>query len=251
MYSGSTPSGERRLFDTSGLLFRSNKLMVDRETRTLWSNLTGEAVIGRLADGEARLDVLPVVRSTWGDWKAKHPNTTVTVLADAFGARWRFRYQPGAADRARAGVSFPIWQKSDALPPGEEIYAVRLGERSKAYPVARILDLRVVNDQLEGTPVVVLGDPASGGVRVYRRDDRTFHLDERSERDGTLADDRGLRWQIEEERLVPAGPAADADMAAAAPLERLPGHRALWFAWYGFYPDTEVFGVEPSGETGP
>lgn len=248
MYSGSTPKGDRRLFGTSGLLFRSNKLMYDRDTYTLWSNLTGEAVVGRLADGENRLEFLPVVRSTWGDWKAKHPDTTVTVLDDAFGARWRFRYQPGAADRARAGVSFPIWQKSDALPPGEEVYAVRLDERSKAYPVEQVLARGVVNDRLGETPVVVLGDRSSGGVRVYRRGDRVFHREDREGGHGTLTDDRGLRWRLEESRLVPlARPAGDE--ALPGPLERLPGHRALWFAWYGFYPDTEVFGVEPPGQS--
>jgi len=247
------------MFGTSGLLFRSNKLMVDRESHTLWSNLTGEAVVGPFAAGAARLEFLPVVRSTWGDWRAKHPDTTVTVLDDAFGARWRFRYQPGAADRARAGVSFPIWQKSDALPPGEEVYAVRLGERSKAYPVERALALRVINDHLGETPVVVLGDPGSGGVRVYRRGERTFRVDERRDRPdraATLADDQGVVWRLEEERLVPidrggAEAPGAAEEAVPAPLERLPGHRALWFAWYGFYPDTEVFGVEPPGATGP
>jgi hypothetical protein len=212
--------------------------MYDRDSHTLWSNLTGEAVVGRLADGMNRLELLPVVRSTWGDWKAKHPDTTVTILDDAFGARWRFRYQPGAADRARAGVSFPIWQKSDALAPGEEVYAVRLGERSKAYPVERVLTRGVVNDRLGETPVVALGDPASGGVRVYRSDGRLFSP---AEGDAPLVDDQGVRWRIEEARLVPIAPS---DAATPAPLERLPGHRALWFAWYGFYPDTEVFGID-------
>ena len=71
LYATRGADGEARTFGTSGLLYRSNKLMVDRQTRTLWSNLTGEAVLGRLADPAgtnkppARLAVLPVVVTTW------------------------------------------------------------------------------------------------------------------------------------------------------------------------------------------
>lgn len=37
------PAGYEPLrgFGTSGLLYRSNKLMIDRQTGTLWSNLSG------------------------------------------------------------------------------------------------------------------------------------------------------------------------------------------------------------------
>lgn len=247
MYSGETPAGGRRLFGTSGLLFRSNKLMFDRSSYTLWSNLTGEPVVGRLAASPTELEVLPVVRSAWGDWREKHPDTTVTILDDAYGARWNFRYEPGAADRARAGVSFPVWQKSDALPPGEEVFAVRLEGGAKAYPVERVLSLRVINDgvSVEGgeIPLVVLGDRESGAVRVFRRGERTFHLD----REGQLVDDRDRPWRIGEDRLIPAdGRAGNGDGAdpETALLERVPGHRSLWFAWYGFFPRTEAFGAD-------
>jgi len=259
-FSAETAGHERRFFGTSGLLYRSNKLMFDKKTLTLWSNITGEAVLGALAapPGEptARLHLLPVVVTSWGAWRAEHPETTVTVLDDRFGARWHFRYQPGAADRARRGVSFPVWRRSAALAPDAEIYAVHLEEGNgpvqvKAYPVERVLSLRVINDRLGGTDLVILGDPRGGAVRVYRRDGRTFHRAE----DGNLEDERGQRWRVEEERLAPipagngengAGQRAGAAPAAGPrPLARVPGHRALWFGWYAFYPEAAVYGVDP------
>ena len=60
-------------FGTSGLLFRSNKLMYDRQTNTLWSQLLGEAVEGPLKG--TRLEFLPSWQTTWEDWKTQHPNT--------------------------------------------------------------------------------------------------------------------------------------------------------------------------------
>src|SRR5262245_22361872 len=64
-------------FSTSGLLHKSNKLMLDRDTRTLWSQLTGRAVLGALADRERVLPLLPAVVTSWDAWKKRHPDTTV------------------------------------------------------------------------------------------------------------------------------------------------------------------------------
>ena len=49
--------------------------MFDRETRTLWSHVTGKAVQGPLAG--TRLNMLPAVHTTWALWRANHPDTIV------------------------------------------------------------------------------------------------------------------------------------------------------------------------------
>ncbi|HSF39195.1 MAG TPA: DUF3179 domain-containing (seleno)protein, partial [Thermoanaerobaculia bacterium] len=50
LYATRDPEGGgARTFGTSGLLYRSNKLMIDRGTGSLWNNLTGEPVVGPLA----------------------------------------------------------------------------------------------------------------------------------------------------------------------------------------------------------
>ncbi|MCG8458310.1 MAG: DUF3179 domain-containing protein, partial [Holophagales bacterium] len=69
-------------FGTSGLLYRSNKLMFDRETRTLWSNLKGEPVFGKLVGQGLKLDLIPHTRTTWGEWKRRHPDTLAVEIDD-------------------------------------------------------------------------------------------------------------------------------------------------------------------------
>jgi hypothetical protein len=32
------------------------------------------------------------------------------------------------------------------------------------------------------------------------------------------------------------------DAPGIEPLERLPGHVTFWFGWFGFFPETEVYG---------
>lgn len=234
-YSGRSPAGDRWTFGTSGLLYRSNKLMVDRQTWTLWSQLTGEPVLGNMANTPLRLDLVPVTVTTWGEWRAAHPDTTVTKLDPSFGQRWGYDYRPGAADRRREGVSFPVWQKSNALPAKEEIYGLRLGAKTKAWRIGRVVQERIVHDRLGDVDLVLVGDPESGAVRAYRREGRSFQAGASS---GELRDETGRIWKITEEALVPA----PAEGESAASLPRVPGVVAFWFGWYGFYPETEVWG---------
>jgi len=65
---------------TSGFLYRSNKLMYDRATQSLWSTLRGEPVIGPLVGQGIRLARGSVVTTTWGEWRRRHPHTSVLSI---------------------------------------------------------------------------------------------------------------------------------------------------------------------------
>ena len=224
-------------FGTSGLLHRSNKLMIDRQTGTLWSNLTGEPVLGPVARDPEPLPVLPLTLTTWKDWRTRNPGTTVLALDRQLAERWGYDYSPGAADRKRKGVSFPGGPDGPgnpgarALDPGTEVFAVRLRGRAKAYPVDLVLRERVVNDRLGENPVVLVGDSQSGAVRAYRSGGRAFSPGSRPDE---LVDETGARWTAGEESLRPGDPEADH-------LERIPGHQAFWSGWYSFFPDSELY----------
>ncbi len=233
IYSRRGEEGEVRRFGTSGLLYRSNKLMFDHATKTLWSNLTGKPVLGALGGQAGELRQIPVTLTTWEDWKQRHPETSTLDLAGVkkqFRGRYDFDYLPGAADRARRGVSFPVWLQSDRLGANAEVFTLRLGGQAKAYPVERVLAEGVVNDVVGGMEVLLLGDVASGAIRAYERRGHSFTGSAEAP-----VDSSGGRWKVTETALVPA---ADGGTA----LDRLPGHIAFWFGWYAFYPETEIYG---------
>jgi hypothetical protein len=234
-YSTSKAEGGAFEFGTSGLLFRSNKLMFDRATLTLWNSMTGKPVLGFHADRELELPILPMTRTRWADWRRLHPATKVMALDRALGTRHGYVYEPGAAERRRAGVSFPVWQKSDRLPRNEEVYGLRAGDAAKAYPLSALYSERVVNDVLGEQTVLLVADPRAGSVRAYLRGAHLFAAGRSPE---LLLDELGRAWRLNENNLTREG-AGPTDVEA---LDRLPGHVAFWFGWFGFFPHTQVYG---------
>lgn len=157
-------AGRTLEFGSSGLLYRSNKLMFDRQTRSLWNHLTGEPVVGELAGQALRLQVLPVELTTWGDWRRLHPATTVLSL-DTGHER---PYRVGAAYGryfASPGTMFPVWRKNGLLPAKERVFALYHEGLAKAYPLPALARAGgVVNDALGPYAVVVV--QRGGALRV-------------------------------------------------------------------------------------
>ncbi len=227
-------------FGSTGMLMRSNKLMYDRNTDTVWNAITGVPAFGQLAGDGIALDILPVVVTDWGSWLEAHPDTSVLSLDTGF----QRNYTNGAAYREyfnSTELMFPSWQQDTALIENKEmVFALRLGGQAKAYPLATIIPERVINDRVGEVDVVIVADatperdffePGGAAVRAYDSAGLSFSAGE----DGsTLISDDGRSWRITEAALV----SAEGD-----PLERIGGHLAYWFGWFGFYPDTLVYGA--------
>ena len=154
-------------FGSSGFLMRSNKLMYDRQTYTLWNQLTGEPVLGKLADGSIELKRLPVVVSTWQAWHSRHPDTQVLSLETG-----HLRdYTPGnpyGGYFASPDTMFPADGAADRLPDKARIFALYIDGQPHAYATADVVRDRVVNDQVGATTVVVI----AGGPELKGRRDR-------------------------------------------------------------------------------
>ena len=121
--------GMETTFGTSGFLYRSNKIMYDRETLSLWNQETGQPVIGELADSGIQLNFFPTLLTTWGEWTDEHPDTTVLALDTGVS-------QPGSyfpEDNPNAtyyeyfntpGTMFPVWIRDDSLEAKDVVLGV-------------------------------------------------------------------------------------------------------------------------------
>ncbi len=111
------PDGvERPVLRTSGLLIRSNKVMYDVVTSSVFDTFLGKAVTGPLAERGLRLEQATVVTTDWASWKAEHPETTVLIEALALGRDFDFRN-----GRDADGPIFPIGDVDPRLPIHEDV----------------------------------------------------------------------------------------------------------------------------------
>jgi hypothetical protein len=205
------------VFGSSGFLYRSNKLMFDRETHTLWNQFTGEPVIGPLADSDLVLKQRPVVIAPWAEWKAQNPQTKVLTLVTGHDRD----YGSGVVYRdyfASDALMFPTRVDETVLAQKDYVFGVRQFGAAKAWPLAAFKDQRVINDRIGDRDLVLIGDEAGRSVRAYLREGQEFTLTE-----GALTSADGAVWQVTEDGLISRGNS----------LERVAGHVAYWFAWSG------------------
>jgi hypothetical protein len=225
--------GVQRTFGTSGLLYRANKLMFDRESMSLWSTLDGKPVIGELAGQPLTLEPVPVVTTTWGEWRTQHPTSTVLSIDTGHDRD----YSEGAAYRdyfSTDRLMFRVPKVDTRLKNKDEILGVLVpavggGRQAIAFSADYLSRERIHHQSVEGRHFVVL--------TTRRGANRVFELPSADARirswvnDGLVRDSQGGQWRVTEEALV----------HETAPEHRLPrvaAFRAFWFGWYAQFPDT-------------
>ncbi|WP_299041971.1 DUF3179 domain-containing (seleno)protein [uncultured Tateyamaria sp.] len=119
-FTDDLPTGVKRpILRTSGLLSRSNKVMYDIETMSVFDTFLGKAVTGPLAEKGVQLKQATVITTDWGTWKAQHPETTVLLERYALGRDPDFR-----STRDANGPIFPVGDVDPRLPVQEDVIGV-------------------------------------------------------------------------------------------------------------------------------
>ncbi len=192
----STLAGRPLRFGVSGLLYNNDLLMYDRETESVWSQITGEAISGDYRG--QKLVPVPVVHTTWDQWRAQYPDTE--VLSPQTGYRRDYTRDPYADYALNEGLFYPVTASNALYPAKSGVIGLVVGDRQRAWPFAELETHFRESNQPH------LGDSVAGKpVRVYFNPDR---------RSAYITDQNG---------------------------GLLPGVSAYWFAWYAFYPNTEIF----------
>jgi len=215
-------------FGVSGMLYNSDLLMYDRHTATpsLWAQALGEAVVGTKTG--TRLKRLPVLQTTWGEWRKAHPQTTVLSLNTGF--RRDYDRDPYRGYEQKTGLFFPVEQEDARLHPKERVLGVILNGFTKAYPLKTLRELQVLNDTLGGQSIVLIAAINSDAARIYLSLDHRFE----GSADRVVEVETKQRWEVSEEAL--------SNPQTGERLERLPdAFVSFWFGWFAFYPDTLLY----------
>lgn len=231
-------------FGTSGKLYKSDLVMYDRQTHSLWAQMEGRAIVGRLAG--TRLTSLPSNTVAYGDWKAAYPGGK--VLSRETG------HQRSYGDNPYAGYDEPTSQPflfSGAVdrrrPPKERVVGIVVGGIARAYPWPLLARRGVIQDTVASKPIAVFYRPgalsaldsaeiqrsrAVGATAVFSRVVRTRTLTFEAAPEGFRDRETGSLWSL-------LGHALTGPMAGLR-LEALPHVDAFWFAWAAFHPATTV-----------
>ena len=221
--------GVNHQLGTSGFLYRSNKLMYDLATQSLWSTMRGAPVVGPLAGKGIALKSGAVVTTTWREWRRRHPGTRVLSLDTGH----RRDYSEGAAYRdyfATDDLMFSVPVVDTRLKNKDEVFTVLLArypEAPLAISAAFLAGTPVHHEAIEDTALVVFTDP-SGANRAYASEDVVFT---RYDGDRRAEDGSGMIWTMDEHALTAEG---------GRVLHRIPAQRAFWFGWHAAFPNTRL-----------
>src|SRR5919106_5445469 len=134
-------------FGTSGKLYRSDLVMYDRQSHSLWAQMEGRAIVGARAG--TRLTMLPSNTISFEAWRAAHPNGK--VLSRETGPRRNYGANPYESYDDPGLRPFLFSGRPDPRRlPKERVVGVKIGDTARAYPWPILARQRVVHDTFAG-----------------------------------------------------------------------------------------------------
>ncbi len=238
--------GDRILdFGTSGALLNSSLVMYDRQTESLWSHYTGQAVVGHLVGSE--LDLIPVQTVSFEAFLASHPDGRVLSLDTGHFRRYgQNPYEFYDSNNRPFLFTGPL---DDRLEPITRVVALRDGVEGAVIPNDVLAERRVVPFAFAGRELVALFEPGTasaldnplieegrdvGATGVFVRSVGGRLLDLSAADGGGFVDAAsGVVYDIL------GRPSGSGGTEALEPVEHLD---TFWFAAAAFYPDAEIIG---------
>lgn len=148
--------GKKLVFGVSGLLYNSDVLLFDRETRSLWSQLGMRGVSGDFIN--APLKWLPSEIMTWRAWRAAYPNGR--ALSKKTGLNQTYDRSPYEGYEESDGLMVPVPDTRKELKHKAWVLGVMIGDKTKAYPLEELGGKKTLADHLDNIPIRVEYDPA-------------------------------------------------------------------------------------------
>ena len=215
----------------------NNLVMFDRQSDSLWLQITGEGIDGRFKG--VSLVQMPFLQTSWAAWKGMHPDT---LVLDKRGGYERDSYASYYGDGSAGALGESV--SDDRLEVKELVLGYIFGDRAKGYPFRTLVETPVINDVFAGRDLLVVFDERSQTGQIFQRtaDDRslTFELLELADGDVIVKDrETGSTWS------GLTGTATRGPLAGQT-LRRLPAFYAFWFGWTDFFLEAELY-EEPSG----
>ena len=223
-------------FGVSGKLTMNALIMYDHQTRPLWSHFLSEGIEGEFKG--VRLENVPLVLTTWGEWKASFPDTKALLKGESSVDPYTMYYMRG--DAGVIGES----NHDERLYGKDLVLGLGFDDGAIAFPHTALQDEEVVNTVVNGEPVVVYYDSQTTTALAYSRvvdgEILEFSLLAEDEVDGVAR-----KWIVDESsgsQWLPLNGQAWTGDYQGTRLDPVHAVNVFWFAWSDFYPETEIYG---------
>jgi len=204
---GREVAGRTLELEPSGALLSASLVMRDRQTDSWWSLMSSEAIGGPLRG--THLPELPVgEKTTWGDWRRRHPDTLVLSV----GGREHVEANPYGRYFSSESTFRDTELADHRLPAKEPIFAFRLDGAAWAVP----------HPAVEG-----------GGLFELPHEDRQVLLFRKR---GAPVYASTEAWLVTAEAAgeePSPGRLLEAARGGAPGFQRLEGFDTFWYTWVG------------------
>ena len=230
-------------FGTSGMLYQSAMVMYDRQTESLWSHFTGQAIAGHLVG--TQLEIVPSSMISWEVFRDHHETGSVLSRQTGYARDYGRNPYPGYDDVTTSPFLFrgPV---DDRLLAKTRVVGLRGGTDSIAIPLETLARDGVAHVTLDGTPIVVFHAPGLASaldrdaVALGQDTGQTIAFEASVEGDPVRflrtddgwQDDTGTTWTFLGRAV--AGPRLGAHLSRTEHLD------TFWFAWAAFMPETRI-----------
>lgn len=245
-WSGDSNGSRRSTFGTTGLLYKANLILYDRNTNSNWSQLRLDCVNGSLIGSKPILT--RVVETNWKTWKTLYPNTKILSADTGFSRNYAL-YPYGSYKTDHDFFIFRAFPSNSKLPNKERVYAIIDGDNSKVYRYENFENGKVIKDEFKGNEILVVGN--ENLINSFQMDNSNSHLnfeydfeeinsvEENNVGSGTdntnvfFKDNEGNKWSIFGEAVD--GPRTGEKLMATKSVV------SYWFAIAAFYPNPKIY----------
>ena len=227
--------GKALQFDTAGLI-GSNEVFKDRQTGSKWQQSSLEAISGPLKG--THLELYPFLETTWSEWQKQHPDSQ--VLKPLPGYAERMPAENAIINQGISGMAgpapFSTLSHDNRLRPRDTVVGLETGGGVKAYPISALDEVRVVNDRVGTSPVLIVHQPESDATTAFIAEANGKRLRFR-------AADAGAARLTDEETHSTWTAYGDciAGELKGTHLKELVLEPEFWFSWSEFHPKTELY----------
>lgn len=230
-----------RVLDGRVLVFRlaginnGNALMRDEQTGSIWQQSTGQAIFGSLKG--AQLSLIHSDELTFGLWRNEQPNGLVLKPDTMYASEYETKDWESHIEKTHTVID----TRKSGISPHELMLGITIAGHGKAYPVKAILAAKLIRDEINGAPVLILVGPDESSIRIFQGKiaDAPMTFVRAQSLTGSAPDklmedaETASQWNFE-------GCAIAGNLRGQC-LHPLDGNKDYWFDWLNHHPETAVF----------